>query len=253
VKRHHPRADSIKAPLPERKPPRRRRVTLIRYLILACMLAAAAPVFAANALSVDIAVKSLASAQPPHMVNDVLVLSYASNPPARFVGARFEHEHWKILHPYTMNQNMVYALDYVVPEGVREIRYRIEVDGLWMADPANPDTDTDVIGTEFSVYTLEKEPVRPVVSPRLQKDGSITFVFRGAPGRRVALEGDFNNWDPFMTSLTEDSPGSYSVTLRLPPGPHWYLFFMDGRRLLDRFNAETGSDPDGNTVSYFLY
>ena len=56
-----------------------------------------------------------------------------------------------------------------------------------------------------------------------------------------------------MTTLQEDSPGSYSVTLRLPPGPHWYIFFMDGRRLLDRFNAETGVDPDGNTVSYFVF
>jgi hypothetical protein len=221
--------------------------------MLACMLAAGTQLFAANPLSVDIAVKSLVAAQPPHMVNDVLVLSYSSNPPPRFVGVRFAHESWKILHPYSMNENNVYALDYVVPEGVREIRYRIEVDGLWMTDPANPTTDTDVLGTEFSVYTLEKEPVRPIVDPRVQRDGSVTFIFRGATGRRVALEGDFNNWDPFMTTLQEDSPGSYSVTLRLPPGPHWYIFFMDGRRLLDRFNAETGVDPDGNTVSYFVF
>lgn len=221
--------------------------------MLACMLAAAPLVFAASPLSVDIAVKSLVTAQPPHMVNDVLVLSYASNPPPRFVGARFAHEDWKILHRYSMNENRVYALDYVVPEGVREIRYRIEVDGLWMPDPANPNTDTDVIGTEFSVYTLEKEPVRPIIDPRVQRDGSVTFVFRGAPGRHVALEGDFNNWDPFMTVLAEDTPGSYAVTLRLPPGPHWYFFFTDGRRVLDRFNAETGVDPDGNTVSYFVF
>jgi 1,4-alpha-glucan branching enzyme len=215
------------------------------------MLGTAAHLFAASPVSVDIAVKSLAAAEPPHMVNDVLVLSYSSSPPPRFVGARFAHENWKILHRYTMNENKVYALDYVVPEGVREIRYRIEVDGLWMTDPVNTNIETDVIGTEFSVYTLEKEPVRPIVNPRVQSDGSLTFVFRGAAGRRVSLEGDFNNWDPFMTSLVESSPGMYSVTLRLPPGPHWYLFFTDGRRVLDMFNAETGVDPDGNTVSYF--
>jgi 1,4-alpha-glucan branching enzyme len=217
------------------------------------MLAAAAHLFGASAISVDIAVKSLATAQPPHMVNDVLVLSYASNPPPRFVGVRFEHESWKTLHPYTMNENRVYALDYVVPEGLREIRYRIEVDGLWMTDPANPLTDMDRLGTEFSLYTLEKEPVRPIVNPRLQRDGAVTFMFHGAPGRRVSLEGDFNNWDPFMTSLEESSPGIYGVTLRVPPGPHWYVFYSAGRRLLDRFNPKTGIDPDGNTVSYFLF
>jgi hypothetical protein len=217
------------------------------------MLASAAYAFGASAISVDIAVKSLATAQPPHMVDDVLVLSYASSPPPRFVGVRFAHENWKILHAYAMNGNKVYALDYVVPEGVREIRYRIEVDGLWMTDPADPNTDTDVLGTQFSVYTLEKDPVRPTINPRVQDDGSLTFVFRGSAGRRVSLEGDFNNWDPFMTLLEEVTPGTYSVTLRAPRGPHWYIFFTDGRRVLDRFNPETGVDPEGNTVSYFLF
>jgi hypothetical protein len=217
------------------------------------MLASAAHSFAASAISVDIAVKSLATAQPPHMVNDVLVLSYASSPPPRFVGVRFAHENWKILHAYAMNENKVHVLDYVVPEGVREIRYRIDVDGLWMTDPAEPNTDTDALGTQFSVYMLEKEPVRPTINPRLQGDGSLTFVFRGAAGRRVSLQGDFNNWDPFMTVLEESTPGTYSVTLRVPRGPHWYLFFTDGRRVIDRFNPETGVDPEGNTVSYFLF
>jgi 1,4-alpha-glucan branching enzyme len=217
------------------------------------MLASAAHAFAASAVSVDIAVKSLSTAQPPHMVNDVLVLSYAASPPPRFVGVRFAHESWKVLHAYTMNENKVYALDYVVPEGVSEIRYRIEVDGLWMPDPANPNTATDVLGTRFSVYTLEKESVRPTVNPRVQGDGLLTFVFRGAANRRVSLEGDFNNWDPFMTSLEETTPGTYRVTLRVPRGPHWYIFFTDGRRVLDRFNPETGVDPEGNAVSYFLF
>ena len=43
-------------------------------------------------------------------------------------------------------------------------------------------------------------------------------MFRGKPGRRVSLVGDFNNWDPFMDPLDETSPGSYSVTLRVPAG-----------------------------------
>jgi len=253
VKRHHPTTGLKRARLFRRRQPRRRRLSLIRYLILTCMFAGAAHLFAASPISVDIAVKSLSVAQAPRMVNDVLILSYASNPPPRFVGARFAHESWKILHPYAVNENNVYALDYVVPEGLREIRYRIEVDGLWTTDPANPRVDTDVLGTEFSVYTIENEPVRPIVSPRVQRDGAVTFMYHDAPGRRVSLEGDFNNWDPFMTALEEGSPGVYSVTLRIPPGPHWYLFFSAGRRILDRFNVETGTDPDGNTVSYFRF
>jgi hypothetical protein len=197
-------------------------------------------------------VKSIDSSRPPRMIDDVLVLSYKPERPVRFVGVRFAHEDWKFLHPYEWNERGVLVLDYPVPEGVREIRYRIVVDGLWMSDPANPVADADAAGVPFSVYRLESEPTRTVVNPKPDMGGAFTFVFRGSPGRRVSIVGDFNNWDPFMDPLDEIAPGSYSVTLRIPAGEHWYYFFSDGRRILDRFNAQTGVDPDGGTVSYFV-
>ena len=123
--------------------PRRKRVSLMRYLLLACLAGAAGPLFGANPLSLDIAVKTLAAAQPPRMVGDELILSYKPAYPVRFVGVRFGHESWKILHTYARNEHEVFVLDYPVPEGGREIRYRIVVDGLWMADPANPRVDAD--------------------------------------------------------------------------------------------------------------
>jgi hypothetical protein len=234
-------------------PVRPKKVGLVKCLLLACLLLGPAAAFAANPLTVEIAVRSIDSSQPPRMVEDELVLSYMPEKPVRFVGARFEHEAWRTLHPYAVNDRGVFVLDYPVPEGVREIRYRIVVDGLWMPDPANPVTEADGAGASFSVYKLENEPVRPVVNPKPAPDGALTFVFRGSPGRRVSIVGDFNNWDPFMDPLDETSPGSYSVTLRVPAGEHWYYFFSDGRRILDRYNAQTGRDPDGVTVSYFAF
>jgi hypothetical protein len=218
---------------------------------MAWLTVSAGSLFAANNVTIDIAVKSLRSAQAPQLVEDVLVLSCKPAVPVGFVGARFEHEGWGILHPYAVNANGVFVLDYPVPEGLREIRYRIVVDGLWMADPANPRAQTDQLGVEFSVFTVEKEPVRPIINPRRERDGEVTFVFHGTPGKRVSIAGDFNNWDPFMDALSETAPGSYSVTLRVPSGRHWYFFFFEGRRVLDMFNSQTGIDPDGNRVSYF--
>jgi hypothetical protein len=215
------------------------------------MVLSACRIFGANPVNLDIAVRGLSTAQPPRIVEDVLVLSFKPVVPTRFVGVRFAHESWKALHAYAVNENGVFVLDYPLPEGVREIRYRIVVDGLWMVDPTNPHVESDAIGSEFSVFALEKEPVRPTVNPRRESDGAITFIFRGAPGKRVAIAGDFNNWDPFMDTLAETTPGTYSVTLRVPAGGHWYYFVSDGRRILDMFNPETGVDPDGSTVSYF--
>jgi 1,4-alpha-glucan branching enzyme len=215
------------------------------------MFLSAGAVFGVNPQTLDIAVRSLAAAQAPRMVEDVLLLTLKPGTRTRFVGVRFAHESWKVLHPYAVNENGVFVLDYPVPEGVREIRYKIVVDGLWMADPTNPAIETDAVGNEVSVFTLEKEPLRLVLNPRREPDGGITFVFRGAPAKRVSIAGDFNFWDPFVDTLVETSPGMYRTTLRVPTGAHWYFFFMDGRRILDMYNPETGVDPDGNTVSYF--
>jgi hypothetical protein len=248
MKRHPLRPEPTLSP-PVKKPPR--RVGLVRYLLLACMMSCAGSAFAVDPLTLDIALKSIDSSRPPRVVGDMLVMGLKPDTPSRFAGVRFAHEAWKILHPYSMNEKGVFVLDYEVPEGVREIRYRIVVDGLWMPDPGNTVTVTDASGVSFSVYTLEKEPVRTIVNPKSAGD-SLVFVFQGNPGRRVSLVGDFNNWDPFMSPLDETAPGMYSISLRVPAGGHWYYFFSDGRRILDRYNAQTGVDPDGGTVNYFV-
>ncbi len=234
--------------------PRKRRVSLLRCLILACMIAgAAARGFAQTPMTLDLSLNGLKQAQPPHLVGDVLILSYrpARAVDARFVGARFETEDYAVLHSFSRNQYGVYVLDYEVPENTRVIRYRVVVDGLWVNDPTNLDAEADNQGNLISLFTIEKEPERPTVNPHREADGGVTFVFRGQPGQRVTIQGDFNNWDPFVSQLAETGPGVYRITLQLLPGGHWYRFFTNGHRLLDRYNSDTALDPDGQPVSYF--
>jgi hypothetical protein len=231
--------------------PRQKRVTLLRWLLLTFMLAPAAGALAITPLMLDSTIQSISGTEAPRMVGDVLVLSLKPDHFCRFVGARFANEGWNVLHPYAKNGKGVYVLDYPVPAGVLEIRYRVVIDGQWMPDPANPRAESDAVGNEVSLYTLEKEPARPIVSPRREENGAITFIFSGTPGRRVTLVGDFNNWDPVMDEMEETAPGMYSITLRLPAGQHWYYFYSGGRKLLDHYNSRSGLDPDGVTVSYF--
>ncbi len=213
---------------------------------------AAARAFAAQPQTLDLALNGLKQAQPPHLVDDVLILSYSpSRERVRFVGARFDTESYRVLHVFSRNQYGIFVLDYEVPENTSVIRYRLVVDGLWVNDPTNPDSQADDQGNLISLFTIQQEPERPIVNPRVEPDGRVTFVFRGAPGQRVTIQGDFNNWDPFMNQLVETDPGLYRITLRLLPGAHWYRFFTDGQRVLDRYNSDTAEDPDGQPVSYF--
>ena len=91
------------------------------------------------------------------------------------------------------------------------------VDGQWLSDPTNLQAETDDQGNLISLFTVEKEPVRPVLNPRREADGSVTFVFHGQPGRRVTIQGDFNNWDPFTSQLVETTPGCLPHHASAPP------------------------------------
>lgn len=242
---------SVHASPPPRTPSPRRRLSLLRCLLLTCLLAPAAAAWGADPTALKIAMKSIRDAVPPRMVQDELVLSLKPAVPVHTVGVRFAHESWAVLHLFEQNEYGVYVFASPLPEGLRDIRYRVVVDGEVTTDPTNPVTAVDVTGSALSIFTLDKEPVRLVSNPKREGDGSLTFVFTGSPGRRVSLVGDFNNWDPAMDLLDETAPGTYSITLRVAPGIHWYYFATDGRRLLDRYNAAASVDPAGLRVSTF--
>src|SRR5271157_2453841 len=106
MKSHSERAPKTAVPVRTVVVPRPRRIGLIRCLLLLAMSAAAA--HAANPLTLDIALKSIDSSQPPRMVADELVLSLKPSRPAQFVAVRFAHESWKILHPYELNDKGVF-------------------------------------------------------------------------------------------------------------------------------------------------
>ena len=67
---------------------------------------------------------------------------------------------------------------------------------------------------------------------------------------RVNLAGDFNNWSPTATPMTPagaNSPGEWSVTIRLTPGLHHYKFVLDGNHWIPDPAAEMRfSQEDGN-------
>jgi hypothetical protein len=136
----------------------------------------------------------------------------------------------------------------VTPE-VSELRYRICVDGVWTYDPMNPSTSTDTFGTVFSLFSLRGRPAPLLRSPKIEPDGSVVFVFRSEPGRRVYLIGDFNKWDPFWDRMAEERPGLYRISLHLTPGTHYYRFSVDGSRLLDPLNLDSARDREGSPVS----
>jgi hypothetical protein len=239
-------------------------MSLARRLALTLLVAAAASASAASPAAIDVAVRTIRTMQAPALVGDTLILTYRSPVRARFVGVRFYHELGSVLHVYSVNEQGVFVLDYPLPAGLDRIAYRIVVDGLWMTDPSNPVVETNGEGVEVSVFRMETEPQRNIVNPAVKADRTVaveggtpvyraTFLYRGTPGARVSLVGDFNGWDPFDPDglMTEVGSGVFSVTIEVRPGRHYYAYFAGGRKVLDEANSETGIDPDGRRVSAF--
>jgi len=137
---------------------------------------------------------------------------------------------------------------YQIPLNLRELEYRLVVNGLWTVDPFNSQSRRDpVSGLTMSVLSLPYRRVPP--NPLSGLPEGLNFSFRGPPGEIVTVAGNFNGWDPFMYQLREYPEGVYSITIPLPPGTYQYVFFHRGQRYVDPYNPRRIYSRDGNAAS----
>jgi len=134
-----------------------------------------------------------------------------------------------------------------IPGNIKNMDYRLIIDGLWTADPLNPLTVTGPSGV------VESRVLLPVKSKNQTTEGTppgtYQFNYRAPPGETITVGGSFNNWDPFMYELRETSPGLYSLTLPLPAGSFQYVFFYRGEQTPDPDNPRRLYTRDGKVVS----
>jgi len=224
----------------------------IIYLVSALLLfMTAGAVSALDAHLMEVRIRGIEHAAAPQYLDRQVLLTYKPDNRVRLVAARFAHEEYKDFHIYSRNDNGVYFLLLDVPEEVEQLRYRLVVDGLWINDPYNPHSEEDAFGRVFSLFDLRDRPEWAVVSPEIGGQGSVTFRFRTLPDRAVSVAGDFNSWDPFWHRMVETEPGDYRLTVRMPPGKHYYYYIVNGQRVLDPINRDTVRDFEGFRVSTF--
>jgi hypothetical protein len=133
-----------------------------------------------------------------------------------------------------------------IPEGIRNLDYRMIIDGLWTRDPFNPLRVIGPSGLNQSRITIPDIP-RPL--PTREIPGILNLSYTAPPGETVTVAGNFNSWDPFMYEMKETSPGFYSLSLPLPPGTYQYVFFHRGERIPDPHNQDKLYSPEGKIAS----
>ena len=76
----------------------------------------------------------------------------------------------------------------------------------------------------------KKEPAEMKTPSRRR----ITFSVSAEPGSRVAVSGDFNNWDTTGHSMEDKKgDGNYTATILLAPGVYEYKFIVNDTWSID--------------------
>jgi hypothetical protein len=82
-------------------------------------------------------------------------------------------------------------------------------------------------GIAFLLLARSPEPTPPPAASATRP----VLLRLAAPASRVAVVGDFNDWDPAATPLRRTDDGAaWTVELHLKPGRYHYTFLIDGRR-----------------------
>ncbi len=196
-------------------------------------------------------VSDLTHGEAPFFLDRKIIFSYEHPGYIRRVGIAFGYEHYRVVYPLFKNSNNVFVYITDIPRGVDSLTYRIIVDGLWMNDPNNPSLTRSADGFLISHLSIPPYLKKQIRSPSIESNKTVTFIYTGKRNENIYLTGNFNNWDPFMLKLTEDKkdPGYYSISLKIPPGRHYYTFIADGKEITDPENPRKATDQNGRRVS----
>lgn len=208
----------------------------------------------AQDLSTILEAGSIDQASAPRLIGDHVLFSYDFGPErhegrVHAVEIAFGHENYSRRHLFQRNVNDIYVFLYAVPDGTEALHYRLIANGIWMADPANPDSIVDRWGVRISRTAIPAVARTVTRAPIVHDDGTVEFRISAPPGSRVAVVGTFNGWDPYMSPLRESEPGRFSRRLRLGTGEHLYYYVVDGLRLPDPRNNDRKWHTSGLVVS----
>ena len=199
-------------------------------------------------------VETIARADAPLITGKYIIFTAAGS--ARHAGIAFEHENFQSIHAFQRlyrsdeeadSKRSILFYIMQIPEEMRELRYRLVINGLWSTDPLNPEEIFDYsAGMSLSILKI---PYQKEYKTAVENNGRTRFVYQGESGKRIYLAGTFNNWDPFMYTLEDVLPGRYELYLPLPNGVWYYAYFKDGKQIPDTTNRQHVYMTDGRTAS----
>lgn len=83
-------------------------------------------------------------------------------------------------------------------------------------------------GDELGTTGRASGPASAIAPPSAPSQQLMKFVFVDSSASRVAIVGDFNDWDEGVSQLRRLEQGVWAITIPLAPGRYHYTFVVDG-------------------------
>lgn len=118
--------------------------------------------------------------------------------------------------------------------------------GVWSSKPGQP----RIVATAAPVARPATESVARFAASSASDIAALPqqFVLESRGAKRVALVGDFNNWNPSVAPMARSSEGGlWSVIVPILPGRHMYGFMVDDSLFVLDPRAQKARDPDLGT------
>jgi hypothetical protein len=190
----------------------------------------------------------------PRIMGDYIV--FTANKEARFTGIAFDFENFVTIHPFHRLNTHGYdgatdssVLFYIakIPSDVKQISYRLIIDGLWTIDELNSSSYFDPdMQVQLSSITI---PQKENNATKTTRPDTVHFVYTGTSGQEIRLGGSFTNWDSWIYEMQEVKPGVYELDIPLPSGTWYYSFYSGSLAIIDKNNPKRAYTPDGRTAS----
>jgi 1,4-alpha-glucan branching enzyme len=105
------------------------------------------------------------------------------------------------------------------------------------------------------VYRQTAGYLQPPPSTTLNGQGvPVVFHLKDPSATTVAVMGSFNQWDPKGYEMTRDpDTGSWTLLVRLAPGRHEYVFWVDNQRTASDPNADLIREDDFGSENSVLF
>ena len=212
-------------------------------------------VLSANSFEKYVDFDLIKSPGSPRLVRDGILFTMAGGE-NKNAFLRTDMDNWK--KNYYFKNNLYNVLYVFIPyqSNIKSFKYRININGFWIADPNNSNMTEDDIGNELSVVSLTEENFYSESLPIIEKNKNnvkkVIFRYYNPNAKEVNFVASIDNWTEYSNQMTRKDSGYWEFTKYFTSGKYSYYFFVDGKKEIDLDNEKVEWNPSKGQVSYFV-